>query len=113
MKISYLRDLIIKKEVGMVCLHKTNCSMFSKESCCYLWGSNKIDWVENSAVNNAEEIITMWRRSSFNMTSYFYGKFFSVIEGVWKVGVGVQITIVTMYSFGSLKERKEVWDEIC
>jgi len=55
----------------------------------------------------------MWRRNSFNLTSSFKGRFFSVIEGVWKVGVGVQVTIVNVYSSGSLKDRKEVWDEIC
>ena len=78
----------------------------------FLWGSNEIEWVENGTVNNAGGIITMWRRSSFNMTSYFNGKSYSFVEGVWKVGVEIQITIMSVYSFGSLKERKEVWDEV-
>jgi len=109
---TYSRYLIRKEEVGMVCLQKTICSMFCKERCYYLWGSNEIDWVENGAINNAGGIITMWRRSSFNMTSYVNGKSYSVVEGVWKVGAGVQITIVNVYNFGLLKERNEVWDEI-
>ena len=28
------------------------------------------------------------------------------------MGVGVQITIVNVYSFGSLKEKKLIWEEI-
>jgi len=46
------------------------------------------------------------------MTSYFNGKSHPVVEGVWKEGDGVQITIVNVYSSGSLKEKKEIWDEI-
>jgi len=77
-----------------------------------LWGSNEIEWMENEAVNNEEGIITMWTRSSFNMTNYFNEKSYSIVEGVWKVGVGIQITIVNVYNSDSFKERKEVWDEV-
>ena len=70
-KRTYLRDLIRKEEVGMVCLQETKCSEISKELCYYLWGSNEIEWLENGAVNNAGGIITMWRRSSFDMTGFF------------------------------------------
>jgi len=37
-KRTYERELIRKVEVGIVCLQETKCSMFSKESCFYLWG---------------------------------------------------------------------------
>jgi len=111
-KRTYLRDLIRKKEVGMVCLHEAKCSEFIKESSFYLWGSNEIDWEENGVINNVGGVITMWRRNNFNMSSYFNGKIYSVIEGVWKAGDWVQITIVNVYNSGSSKERKKVWEEI-
>jgi len=86
--------------------------VISKEHCYYLWGSNEIEWMENGAVNNAGEIITIWRRSSFYMMRYFNGKSYLVIEGVWKVGNRVQLMIMNVYNSGSLKARKEVCDEI-
>jgi len=111
-KRTYLRDLIRKEEVGMVCLQETKFSVISKEHCYYLWGSNEIEWMENGAVNNAGGIITRWRRSSFDMIRYFNGKSYSVIEGIWKVGDDVQLMIMNVYSSRSLKAWKEVWDEI-
>jgi len=75
-------------------------------------GSNEIDWVKNETINNAGEIITIWRRSCFHLSSFFNGNNFSVIEGEWKVGDGVRVTIVNVYSSRSLKENKVIWDEI-
>jgi len=54
----------------------------------------------------------MWKRSSFNMTSFLNRKGFSIIEGVWKAGGGIHITIANVYSSGTLKEKKEVWEEL-
>jgi len=82
------------------------------ESCCFIWGSNDIEWVENGACNNAVGIITMWRRNHFQLSFSFNEKNFSVIEEVWKEGFVVQITIVNDYSSGSLKEKKLIWEEI-
>ena len=52
-----------------------------------------------------EEIVSIWQ--------VYLRFFFSVIEGVWKVGVGVQVTKMNMYSSGSLKERMDVRDKRC
>jgi len=35
-----------------------------------------------------------------------------VIEGCWKRGNGVRVTLVNVYCSGSLREKKEVWSEI-
>jgi len=47
------------------------------------------------------------------MLRSFNGNNFSIIEGVWKVGGGVHVTIVNAYYSGSLREKKLIWDEIC
>jgi len=108
----YLKELIFKEQVGMVCIQETKCSEFGKENCFNMWGSNEIDWVENGAINNAGGIITVWRRSCFQLSSFFNRNNSSIIEGEWKVGDGVRLTIVNVYSSGSLKEKKLIWDEI-
>jgi len=108
----YLKELIFKEHVGMVCIQETKCSEFGEENCFNMWGSNEIDWIENGAINNAGGIITLWRRSCFQLSSSVNGSNFSIIEGVWKVGDGVRVTIVNVYSSGSLKEKKAIWDEI-
>ena len=46
------------------------------------------------------------------MSNVFNGRNFSIIEGCWKIGNGLQVTIVNVYCLGSLREKKEVWEEI-
>ena len=58
-KRKYIRDLISKEQVDMICLQETKCSEFSKENGFLLWGSNDIGWIEVSACNNARGIIIM------------------------------------------------------
>ena len=45
------------------------------------------------------------------MSNYVNGRNFSIIDGSWKVGNGVLVIIVNVYCSGSLRERKEVWEE--
>jgi len=47
----------------------------------------------------------MWRRDWFRLLSSYNGNNCFVIEGEWKVGVNV-------YSSGSLREKKLIWEEI-
>jgi len=46
------------------------------------------------------------------MVSFVNGNNFTIIEGLWKVGSGLPVTIVNVYCSGSLREKKEVWEEI-
>jgi len=46
------------------------------------------------------------------MSNYVNRRNFTIIEGSWKVGNGVLVTIVNVYCSDSLRERKEVWEEI-
>jgi len=46
------------------------------------------------------------------MSRFCNGRNFTIIEGLWKVGTEVSITIVNVYSFGSLGDKKAVWEEI-
>ncbi|XP_068498435.1 uncharacterized protein [Phaseolus vulgaris] len=96
----------------MVCLQETKCSDFSREKVCLLWGTNEVDWVENKAVNSAGGVITMWSNRAFQLSSFVNGRNFSVLEGVWKRGIGTHVTIVNIYCSGSLREKKEMWNEI-
>jgi len=46
------------------------------------------------------------------MISFVNGMNYSVIEGFWKFGNGVLVTIMNVYYSGTLQEKKEVWKEI-
>jgi len=52
-KRKYIRDLISKEHVEMICLQETKCSDISKENGFLLWESNDIGWIEVGASNNA------------------------------------------------------------
>ena len=111
-KRNYVRDLISREQVDMVCLQETKCSHFSREKVCLLWGTNEVEWVENKVVNSAGRVITMWSNRAFQLSSFVNGRNFSVLEGVWKRSIGTHVTIVNIYCSGSLREKKETWNEI-
>jgi len=112
LKRKYLSDLVSKEWVDMVCLQETKCFEVSREKVCLLWGSNEVDWVVNKANNSVGGVLTIWNKKFFQMSNYVNGRNFTIIEGSWKVGSGVHVTIVNVYCSDSLWERKEVWDEI-
>jgi len=111
-KRKYVSDLIKKQQVGFICLQETKCEHISKERCYQIWGSNEIDWIEIGAVNNGGGIITMWKKGCFELIRYKSGNNFSIVEGIWKVGEPIEITIANIYCSGSLREKRIVWDEI-
>ncbi len=111
-KKNYVRDMISRELVDMVCLQETKCSDFSRENVYLIWGTNEVDWVENKAVNSAGGVITMWSNKVFQLSSFKNGRNFSVLEGVWKRGFGTHVTIVNIYCSGSFREKKEMWNEI-
>ncbi|XP_068498242.1 uncharacterized protein [Phaseolus vulgaris] len=112
LKRNYIRDLINREQVDMVCLQETKCSEFSREKVCLLWGTNEVEWVENKALNNAGGVLTMWSNKSFQLSKFVNGRNYTVVEGFWKRENGAHVTIVNIYSSGSLREKKELWNEV-
>jgi len=111
-KRKYVSDLIKKQQAGFICLQETKCEHINKERCYQIWGSNEIDWIEIGAVNNGGGIITMWKKDCFELKRYRNGNNFLIIEGVWKVGMQIEITIANVYCEGTLREKRAIWDEI-
>ena len=112
-KRKYISDLIRKEQVRFMCLQETKCKQISKERCYQMWRLNEIDWIEIGAVNNGGGIITMWKKDCFEMKRYRNVNNFSIIEGVWKIGTPIEITIVNVYCAGTLREKRIIWDELC
>ncbi len=112
MKRKYLSNLISKEGADMVCLQETKCSEISREKVCLIWGNNDVDWIENKAVNSAGGVLTIWNSTTFQMISFVNGRNYSIIEGLWKVGNGLHVSIVNVYCYGSLREKKVMWGEI-
>jgi len=54
----------------------------------------------------------MWRNNQFQLVNFVRGNNFSVVEGVWKGGGGVQVVIVNVYSPSLLREKKVLWEDI-
>ena len=65
-----------------------------------------MEWIEIGAVNNGGGIITMWKKDCFEMKRYRSENFFSIIEGVWKIGTPIEITVVNVYCGGNLREKE-------
>jgi len=54
----------------------------------------------------------MWKKNCFEMKRYKNGNNFLVIEGMWKIGTPIEITIANIYCVGSLREKRIIWDEL-
>jgi len=35
-----------------------------------------------------------------------------IIERIWRIGFGIHVTIVNVYCYGTLREKRSVWEEI-
>jgi len=77
-----------------------------------MWGTNEVDWVENGVENNAEGLITMWRKCCFLLSNFINGKNYSIIEREWRIEEPIQITIVDVYNSDSLEEKRSVWEKV-
>ena len=78
-KKNYVRDMISREQVDMLCLQETKSSDFSRVKVFLIWGTNEVDWVENKAVNSAGGVITMWSNKVFQLSSFKNGRNFSVL----------------------------------
>lgn len=58
------------------------------------------------------DLVTMWRCSSFELTSFTNGTNYRIIECMWKEGGRKPITVVNVYEFGTLCDKTKVWQEI-
>lgn len=85
-KSRYLKELFHVEQVDMVCLKETKCSEFGERDCFLLWGCNNIDWVENGA-SNTSGIITMWRKSCFQLLRSFNENNFWLLKGFGRLQV--------------------------
>ncbi|XP_068473127.1 uncharacterized protein [Phaseolus vulgaris] len=54
----------------------------------------------------------MWSNKSFQLSRFVNGRNYTVLEGFWKRGNGAHVTIVNIYCSGSLREKKELWNEV-
>jgi len=54
----------------------------------------------------------MWRKICFLLSNAFNGNNYSILEGEWRIGDALKVTLVNMYNSGSLLDRKVVWDEV-
>ena len=61
----YIKDIIRKEGIRMVCLQEGKIVNVSLNNCCQLWGDNDIDYFYNELVNGAGGILTIWHTFFF------------------------------------------------
>ena len=58
--------------------------------------------MENEAHKNVGDLLTMWRSSSFELTSFINGPNYSIVEGLWKESGRKLVIVVNVYGCGTL-----------
>jgi len=55
----YIKDIIRKEGIRMVCLQEVRMVNFNFNKCCQLWGDNDIDYLYSEPCNGAGGILTI------------------------------------------------------
>jgi len=107
-KWKYLKGILDKETVDMICIQETKVHDLQPSSCYNLWGGNNIDWVIKHAVGNSGGILTMWNKDKFkcvkqvvgNMYIGVLGEFYSTINAI-----PIPVAIFNVYSSCVLNEK--------
>ena len=106
-KRQYIKDIIWKEQVDMVCIQETKSRNLELALISSLWGSNDVGWVENEAHQNVGSLLTMWCCNSFELTSFINGANYSIVEGLWKERGRKPIIVVNVYGCRTLCEKSK------
>ncbi|KAI5439123.1 hypothetical protein KIW84_024770 [Lathyrus oleraceus] len=73
------------------------------------WNDSIADWSSKWAVGRSGDILTLWKKTSFDLVSSFVGEGFLGIHVLWS---GINLFLVNVYSSCFLEKKKEFWGRL-
>jgi len=65
-KWKYLRDILIKKKPGVLCVQEIKSVHLCYAKCYSLCGYNGMSWVHKEVEKESGGVLTMWNNQTFN-----------------------------------------------
>jgi len=96
-KCGYLKNLMAKEEVEMLCIQETKLELIDRALCQRIWGENDVEWFVSLTINRGRGLLCLWNKEDFSLQNSFHGQGFLAIKGIWKKK-GIVITMVNVYS---------------
>jgi len=110
-KSNYIKELVIKEELDMVCIQETKQEGIMLNLCKSWWGCNSVECVSTIEQNRADGILIAWNTLNFNLTKSECGKGFIIIKGKWRDSSECT-TIVNVYSPCETNDKRVLWEEL-
>ncbi|XP_068497930.1 uncharacterized protein [Phaseolus vulgaris] len=107
----YIKELIRKEDVKMLCLQEVRLSNFSLNNCCQLWGDNDIDYIYSNPTNGSGGILTIWHNKFFKRSNHIINRWFIVFSRLFKEK-NIPVVIVNVYSSCNLQVKMQMWSEL-
>ena len=107
----YIKDIIRKEGVRMVCLQEVRMVNFSFNKCCQLWGDSDIDYLYSEPSNGAGGILTIWHNKFFLCSNRIISSRFNVFIGIFKEN-SIPVVIVNVYSSCNLIDKMQMWEDL-
>jgi len=63
----YVREIISKNGVGMVCIHETKVGTINREKCSAIWGDDEYEWIDSPVENSGGESLLFRVKINSNM----------------------------------------------
>lgn len=111
MKWRYIKDLIRKEGIKMVCLHEVKIMTFSMKKCCQLWGDNDIRFFYSEPINGVGGILTIWHNKCFQCTNHIINRWFIVFIRCIKEK-NTPVAYANVYSSCNVQVKRQMWEDL-
>jgi len=107
----YVKEIIRKEGIKMLCLQEVRMNNFNLDLCCKLWGDNDIDFLYSEPANGSGGILMIWHKVFFQCTSNIINKRFIVFSRLSKEK-NISVVVVNVYSSCLIHEKTQMWSEL-
>jgi len=114
-KLKYLKGLLRKEEVDMICIQETKIQVLKQSNCYNMWGHNNVEWVSKQAMGNSGGILTMWHKKKFKCVKQIVrDRYIGVIGHVYSSNNvnPIPVAIFNVYSSCEFNEKISLWEEL-
>jgi len=110
-KAKYLKNIIFKEWVEVVCLQETQITEFSNARCFALWGNNEMGWIHNEGISGAGSMLVMWHKQAFICERHVEGRGFIAIFGQ-HTSTKLKCVVVNVYAACNMTDKVALWEEL-
>ncbi|KAJ9564655.1 hypothetical protein OSB04_000621 [Centaurea solstitialis] len=107
----WIKDLVVDKKVGFLCLQETKTTISQEWQITSVWGNMSCNFVSLDSVGHSGGILTVWDNNLFSQSHSIKQDGFVAVLGTW-LGSNSKLGILNVYAPQSTRLKKLLWEEI-